>query len=197
MSHRKGDNLGDTKPSTAAPTPLLMRKTVTLGAKGLRGEVVFKKGGVWGCVLLLSATRFNPPFEQTALASRSYLTLCSSSDRECGQIPVLTQINCMHFVWEEYSHNCMGFYSSIKITFWNNLLRHDTLKWVAQRTNKTFTSKHELLHCSKIYSPSFVKMGSPFNLIVLCVANHSNKCPRLYVKHDKSVKVFYLSTGAQ
>ena len=71
---------------------------------------------MWGCVLLLSATRFNPPFALTALASRSYLTLCSSSDRECGQIPVLKQINCMQFVWEEYSQNFMGFYPSIKIT---------------------------------------------------------------------------------
>jgi len=117
MSHRKGDNLGDTKPRAASPTPLLMWKTVTLGTKGLGGEVVFKKGGVWGCVLLLSATRFNPPFAQTALTSRSYVTLCSSSDRECGQIPVLTQINCIQFVWDECSHNFMGFYPSIKITF--------------------------------------------------------------------------------
>ena len=187
MSHRKGDNLGDTKPCAASPTPLLMWKTVTLGAKGLRGEVVFKKGEVWGCVLLLSATRFNPPFAQTALASRSYLTLCFSSDRECGQISVFRQINCMQFVWEEYSHNFMGFYPSIKITFWIDLLRPDTPNWLTQWTNIIFIPKHELLHCSTIYSLRFVKMGYHFELIELCVAKHSNKIPRLYVKHVKSV----------
>jgi len=187
MLHRKGDNLGDTKPCATSPNPFTdVENSHIRDEGGWEAKLCSRKEGCGGCVLLLSATRFNPPFAQTALASRSYVTLCSSSDRECGQIPVLTQINCMQFVWEEYSHNFMGFLPEYQ----NYVLNQFAKPWYSElvKTNERIKSSHQNINYFTVVqyiSPGFVKIGYPFQLTKLCVENHSNKGPRLYVKHVK------------
>jgi hypothetical protein len=117
MSHRKGDNLGGTKPCTA-PNPFTDVENSHIRGEGVERRSCVQERGGWGCVLLLSATRFNPPFAQTALASRSYpntvFLMRAGMRSHTG--------TCKNKLWEEYSHNLAQFTLRIKIRLWIDLL---------------------------------------------------------------------------